>query len=534
MKTLIVGGVAGGASCAARLRRLDEKMEIVIIEKSHYVSYANCGLPYYIGDVIKDEDDLSVQTPRSLFERFRLDVRTDSEVIKVDTDNKKVSIKNNDKVYEESYDYLVLAPGSTYRKLYPNEDELKHLKTVEDVKALKAVIEDEKKIAIIGGGFIGVELAENLGRIDREVVIYEYAPQILANLDKDMADIMMAELEAHGIKVITNARIKEIKKGHPYTITLEDGTSDEFDDVVIAAGVRANTDFLKDSKIKLDERGFIITDEHMMTNIAGVYAAGDAIVNPHFISHKLENVALAGPANKQGRIIADNIYGLNKTYDGSIGTSIIKVFDKVAASTGFNTLRLDRDGYDYQTIISHPNSHATYYPNAKTIHIKFFCDKKTKAILGAQAVGSDGVDKFIDTIATAIKLKAKATDLIKLESAYAPPFLSAKSPANYLGFIAENIDDGLEELILFADALKEGDIILDVRTDYEYDHGHIEGSIHISVDDLRDRIDELAKYKDQKLAVLCAVGIRAHIACQILRAHDFKVANITGGYTSVL
>ncbi len=533
MKTLIVGGVAGGASCAARLRRLDEKMEIVIIEKSNYVSYANCGLPYYIGEVIEKESDLSVQTPESLFERFRIDVRTESEVINVDTDRKQVEIKTADKIYTETYDFLVLTPGSTYRKLYRNEDELKHLKTVEDVKALKAVIDQKQNIAIIGGGFIGIELAENIAHIHKDVTVFEYAPQILANLDKDFADIVMDKLIDHNVKVTVNARIKEIIKDISYTIVMEDGTTHTFDEVVIAAGVRANTDFLKDSKIRLDEKGYIITDEHMMTNIMDVYAAGDATVSPHFISGKLENVALAGPANKQGRIIADNICGIARSYDGSIATSIIKVFDMAAASTGYNTARLKRDGYDYQTIITHPNSHAAYYPNARAIHIRLFYDRKTLKILGAQAVGYEGVDKFIDTIAAAIKLKAKVTDLARLESAYAPPFLSAKSPANYLGFIAENIIDDLESLVLYEDVIKENSIILDVRTDHEYDLGHLENSIHIPLDDLRERIAELERYKAQKIAVLCAVGVRAHTACRILKAYGFDAVNITGGYTGI-
>lgn len=528
MKVVIVGGVAGGASAAARLRRLDEDAKIIIFERSHYVSYANCGLPYYLGGIIKDESDLLLETAESLYERFRIDVRVDSEVISVDIANKTVIVKHAGHEYKESYDHLILAPGSTYRKLYANEDKLAHLKNVEDVRYLKEALVKAQKIAIIGGGFIGIETAENLRHIGKEVAIFEYADHILANLDPDMAMYLEDEIRKNDIELHLQARIKEISDDQ--NITLEDGTVYDYDLVIVAAGVRANTDFLKDSGIELDERGNIITDEYMMTSAIDVWACGDATVSPHFISGKLENVALAGPANKQGRLIADNICGLKRAYDGSIGTSIIKVFDLAGASTGYNTARLRRDGYAFGTICTHPNSHASYYPGAKALHIKLFYDED-HLILGAQVVSKEGADKFIDVIATAIKAKMRVEDLSDLELAYAPPFLSAKSPANYLGFIASNVFNDLEELIL-ENELSKGAIILDVRTKEEYDRGHLDNSINIPVDELRERLDELEMYKDNIIDVYCAVGIRAHIASRILIAKGYETRNITGGYSS--
>lgn len=530
-KIIIVGGVAGGASTAARLRRLDETAEIIIIEKSNYVSYANCGLPYYIGNVIENEQRLLVQTPESLYKRFNIDVRVSSEVTKVDTTNKTVTIINNGKSYTENYDYLVLAPGSKARKLYDNEDKLLHLKNVEDVQMVKKQLDNAHKIAVIGGGFIGIELAENLRHINKDVTIFEYADHIMPNLDNDIVYYLEKEIRDHNINLLTGARIKNIDISDGYTITLNDETSLNYDLVVVAAGVAPNTEFIKDSGITLDNRGFIEVNEYMQTNIDNIYACGDATISKHFITGLKENVALAGPANKQGRIIADNIAGLKSKYDGSIGTSIIKVFNMNAGSSGLNTARLTRDNYHYDVINIHPFSHATYYPNAQQIHAKLFYDIDTLKILGVQAAGIEGVDKLIDVIATAIKLNAKVTDLVNLELAYAPPFLSAKSPANYFGFIAENIVNNLEETIT-PEKLKEDDIILDVRYDEEYNNGHVENTLHIPVDKLRKNIHLLDQYKDQTINVLCAVGLRAHVACRILTAHGFKARNITGGYIS--
>lgn len=530
-KIIIVGGVAGGASTAARLRRLDETAEIIIIEKTNYVSYANCGLPYYLGSFIENESSLLVQTPESLRNRFNIDVRVSSEVTNVDIANKTVSILHGGTAYIEKYDYLVLAPGSKARKLYDNEDQLFHLKNVEDVQRLKKQLDTAQNIAVIGGGFIGIELAENLRHIHKNVTIFEYTNHIMPNLDTDIVYYLEKEIKDNGINLLTGTRIKNIDINNDYTITLNDDTTLHYDLVIVAAGVAPNTDFLKDSGINLDNRGFIEVNEHMQTNIDNIYACGDATISKHFITGLKENVALAGPANKQGRIIADNIAGLKSKYDGSIGTSIIKVFNMTAGSSGLNTARLTRDNYHYDVINIHPFSHATYYPNATQTHAKLFYDIDTLKILGVQAAGIEGVDKLIDVIATAIKLNAKVTDLVNLELAYAPPFLSAKSPANYFGYIAENIIKNLEDTIT-PENLKENDIILDVRFDEEYNNEHIQNSLHIPVDKLRENIHLLEQYKDQTINVLCAVGIRAHIACRILKAHGFKARNITGGYLS--
>lgn len=531
-KIIIVGGVAGGASAAARLRRLDEEAKIIIFEKSAYVSYANCGLPYNVGGVINDEDDLLIQNPQSFYDRFRIDVRINSEVIALDSQNKKVKIKNEDDTYDESYDYLILAPGSKARKMYENEEKLGHLKTVEDLHQVKKHLENAKRIAIIGGGFIGIELAENLIKIQKEVSIFEYADHIMPNLDDDIVYYLERELGRNNIDLRLRARISNIEiKDDKYIIHLNDEMQ-EFDYVIVAAGVMPNTEFLESSGIALNERGFIITDEYLRTNLDNVYACGDAIINKNYITGNSDVIALAGPANRQGRIIADNIYGLKNKYDGSIGTSIIKLFSLSAASTGLNTKRLDAMKYDYETIRVHPYSHATYYPNAKIMHAKLFYDLKTLKILGFQAVGKDGIDKFTDVIATAIKLNAKVTDLSRLELAYAPAYLSAKSPANYLGFIAENIINGLEEFVSVDEALKDGNIILDVRDEDEYALGHIENSINIPVDELRDRLDKLSRYQDSIIDVYCEVGIRAHIAARILKAKGYKVRNISGAYLS--
>ncbi len=528
-KVVIVGGVAGGASAACRLRRLDEEAEIIILEKSPYVSYANCGLPYYVGDVIKGEEALLLQTPESLKKRFNIEVRVNNEVIKVEAEKSRVIVKQGQKEYAESYDYLILAPGSKARKMYAIEDELYHLKTVDDALKLKKQLADINSVAIIGAGFIGVELAENLVSAKKEVTVYEYADHILANLDDDMAIYVEKEMRKH-LKLITHARIKDIiKKDGAYLVCEEKGES-LYDAVVVAAGVSPNTDFLKDSGITMD-RGYIVTNEHMQTNIDHIYACGDACENKDFITQNRNVTALAGPANRQGRIIADNIAGLDTVYDGSIGTCIIKAFNITAASCGLNKKRLDAANWAYKTLYIHPFNHATYYPGATMMHGLLYYDEKDYRILGFMAVGEDGVDKFCDVISTVIKLKGTVKDLSRLELAYAPSFLSAKSPANYLGFMAENAILGLEEFVTVEEALKTRDhLLLDVRSPEEYALGHFVSSMNIPLDELRSRLAELQDYHHQLIDVYCAVGIRAHIACCILKAHGFKVRNITGAY----
>lgn len=533
-RIIIIGGVAGGASCAARLRRLDENAEIIMIEKSGYISYANCGLPYYVGDTIKDPQDLILQTPQSFFERFRVEVRTNTEAIRVDTENQKVKIRKGDEESEEAYDSLVLAPGTRAKHLFDNEDALCHLKNVEDAILVKKEVEKAKQIAIIGGGFIGLELAESIRSLKKDVTIFEYGKHILTNIDEDLVSYAENELKKNEIRLLTSSKIIQIvKENDLYRVLLSNESEYIFDFVIVAAGVEPDTDFLKSSNIMMDRKGFIMVDEKMRTNIANVYACGDAISCKNFISGRKDSLTFANPANRQGRIIADQISGIDSYYEGGIGTSILRLFECVVGSTGLNSTVLKKKNMLFQTICLHPYSHATYFPGYTQIHAKLFYDPKTEQILGCQAVGKEGVDKLIDVIATAIKLEAKVTDLRKLELSYAPSFLTAKSPANYFGFVSENCMQNLEELIDFKELEDKKDlVILDVRTNKEYENGHLKDCLHIPLDELRDRIHELKEFQDEKIYVYCAVGIRAHIASRILRAYGYETVNITGGFTS--
>ncbi len=527
-RVIIVGGVAAGASCAARLRRLEENIEIILLEKGKYISFANCGLPYYLGNIIQNRDDLLVQTPESLKRRFNIDVRINSEVTSIDTINNEITINHKDKL---KYNHLVLAVGCKSKEIYKD---IPTLRTVEDVDRLKEIIKDKTSIALIGGGFINIELAENLVKLNKEVSIFEQEEHILPNYDKDIIYYVQKELRENNVKLLTSTRIKEITKSNKdYSITLNDGAIYNFDQIIANTGIKPNTDFLKDSGIALDGQGYILVDANLRTNIDNIYAGGDATSCLDFFENKYSHIALAGPANKHGRIIADNIAGLNSKYEGSLATNIIKVFSLSVASTGKNKKQLDKEKISYQTICIHPSSHASYYPNSSPTHAKLYYDKDSLKILGAQAVGKENIDKLIDVISTVITLNGKVTDLSKLDLCYAPPYNSAKSAANYFGFIAENIENSLEQLITVEEALNNrDDILLDVRTDQEYQQSTIEDSIHIPVDELRDRIDELLPYKDKYINAYCKVGIRSHIACRILTAHGFKCRNITGAFST--
>lgn len=533
-KIIIIGGVAGGASCAARLRRLDENAKIIMIEKSGFISYANCGLPYYVGDIIKNSEDLILQTPQSFFQRFRVEVRTNAEVIQVDSENQKVKIREGKEESEETYDYLVLAPGTRAKHLFDNEDELCHLKNVEDAIKIKKEVEKAKKIAIIGGGFIGLELAENIRSLNKDVTIFEYGKHILANMEEDLVSYAENELKKNKIRLLTSSKIIQIvKENDLYRILLSNESEYIFDFVIVAAGVEPNTAFLKNSRILMDRNGFILVDEKMRTSIANVYACGDAISCKNFISGRTDSLTFANPANRQGRIIADQISGIDSYYEGGIGTNILRLFECVIGSTGLTSKWLKKNNMLFQTISLHPYSHATYYPGYSQIHTKLFYDPKTEQIFGCQAVGKEGVDKLIDVIATAIKLEAKVTDLRKLELSYAPSFLTVKSSANYFGFVSENCIQGLEELIDLKELENSNDlVVLDVRTNKEYEKDHLKNCLHIPLDELRDRIDELKVFQKERIYVYCAVGIRAHIASRILRAYGYETVNITGGFTS--
>ncbi|KZL91387.1 CoA-disulfide reductase [Clostridium magnum] len=536
-KILIVGGVAGGASAAARLRRLDENAEIIMFEKGEYISFANCGLPYYIGETIKEREKLLVQTPEAMNERFKIDVRVNSQVVAVDTKNKKVKVNSKTKgEYEENYDYLILSPGAA--PIRPSiegiqSDKIFTLRNVPDTDKIKDYVDkgNIKNAVVIGGGYIGVEMAENLKERGLNVALVEAAPHILAPFDSDMVTFAEKELEDNGVGIVLNDGVKEFKEdGNGLNVVLNSGKALYADIVILAIGVKPDTAFLKESGIEFGPRGHIIVNNKMQTNVEGVYAVGDAIEVVDFVNGSKTAIALAGPANKQGRIAADNVCGLNSNYKGTMGTAIIKVFGLTGASTGNNERTLKAKNIPYRVIYVHPNSSAGYYPGGAPMSIKLIFSDEGK-ILGAQAFGYVGVDKRMDDIAVTMRLGGTIYDLAELELAYAPPYSSAKDPVNMAGFVAENVLAGRHEVILPEDIdnrYKEKTQLVDVRTELEYSNGSIEGAINIPVDNLRDRINELDKNKE--ILVHCQVGLRGYIAARILMANGFKVKNLTGGY----
>ena len=537
-KTIIIGGVAVGASVAARLRRMDENMEIVVFEKGEYISFANCGLPYHIGEVIKERDALILQTPQAMKDRFNLDVRVFSEVTSVDAENRTVTVSSKDRgTYEESFDYLVISPGA--KPLKPgiigiDSEKVMSLRDIRDMDRIKKAADEDLKgeAIVIGGGFIGVETAENLLERGLKVSLVEAAPHILAPFDSEMSMIVENELMDRGISLYLKDGVCEFKEvDDKIKVVLGSGRVVTGDFVVSAIGVTPDTAFLKDSGIALGQRGHIITDGSLRTNYPYIFAAGDAAEITDYITGGRTAIPLAGPANRQGRIIADNIAGKDRIYKGAIGTSILKVFDMTASSTGMNERMALRNGLEVQSIFIHPNNHAGYYPGATQMTIKLVFDKDRK-VLGAQALGYEGVDKFIDVIATVIKYKGTIDDLTELELAYAPPFSSGKSPVNMAGFVAENTLDGLVDNVSFDDYEKNFDkesmILLDVRDEVEVLNGSMEGRVHIPLNSLRDRMNELDK--DKLIYIYCQVGLRGYIASRLLNQYGYKTKNITGGY----
>lgn len=536
-KVLIVGGVAGGASAAARLRRLDEKAEIIMFERDEYISFANCGLPYYIGGSIQERQKLLVQTPEAMKNRFNIDVRVHSEVVSIEPARKIVTVNSKDKgTYEESYDALILSPGAKpIRPSLPGIDSpsIHTLRNVHDTDKVKAKVSEEgtRSVVVIGGGFIGVEMAENLKELGLDVTLVEAGPQILAPFDAEMAAVLTKELQSHGVNVILSDMVQGFEQdGSQVKVQLASGHALEVEMVLMAIGVTPDVSFLKESGLSFGPRGHILVDEQMKTNLEDIYAVGDAVEVVDFVNGQKTAIPLAGPANKQGRIAADNVCGLGTTYKGSQGTSIIKVFGLTGAATGNNEKTLKRLGLPYHVVNIHPSSHATYYPGANPMSLKLlFNDEGT--VLGAQAVGVDGVDKRIDDIATVIRLRGTVTDLTELELSYAPPYSSAKDPVNMAGYSAENILTGLTEVFVPADLEGKSlqDIqLVDVRTPLEHSKGNIEGSVNIPVDELRDRMQELSL--EQEVWVYCQVGLRGYTASRILKQHGFKVKNLTGGY----
>lgn len=539
-KILIVGGVAGGASAAARLRRLDENAEIIMFERDEYISFANCGLPYYIGGTIKERQKLLVQTPEGMHNRFNIDVRINSEVIGIDIKEKKVKVKSKDNgIYDESYDYLVLSPGA--KAIRPNidginTDKILTLRNIPDTDKIKTLIDKNgvKSAVVIGGGYVGVEMAENLKERGLNVTLVEAAPHILAPFDSDMAVMAEKELEDNGTALILNDGVEAFKDSeNNIEVILKSGTKITADLVILSIGVAPDTNFIKDSGIKLGIKGHILVNDKMQTNIENVYAVGDAVETVDFVSHKNTAIPLAGPANKQGRIAADNIAGLNSAYKGTQGTAIIKIFGLTAASTGNNERTLKRLDIPYKVIYVHPASHASYYPDALPMTLKLIFNDQGR-ILGAQAIGYDGVDKRIDVIATAMRLNGSVSDLTELELCYAPPFSSAKDPVNMAGFVAENVLSGKMDIITPEEFLtydKQNCTILDVRSEIEFGNGHVDGAINIPVDNLRERLNELDKSKE--IIEYCQVGLRGYVASRILTQHGYKVKNVTGGYKNM-
>lgn len=540
MKVLVVGGVAGGASAAARLRRLDENAEIILFEKGEYISFANCGLPYYIGDVIKDREKLIVVTPEAMAKRFKIDVRTNNEVIKINPNDKSVLVHDSlqNKTYEETYDKLILSPGADpIKPPMPGIDgkNIFTLRNIPDTYMIKNYVNDNNphSALVVGGGFIGLEVAENLKNLGLNVTVVELADHVMAPLDFEMAQIVHQHLKDNGINLILKDGVKEFIQNEKSTnVVLNSGKTIDTDMVILGIGVRPDVKLAKDAGLEIGPARGIKVNKYMQTSNPDIYAVGDAVDCIDFISNSEASIPLAGPANKQGRIAADNIVGRNVTYDGTQGTSVVKIFDLTVATTGNNERLLNKSGVNYESVIIHLNSHASYYPDALPITIKLLFSKDDGKVLGAQIVGFDGVDKRIDVIATAIRAHMTVYDLEELELSYAPPYSSAKDPVNMAGFVASNVLKGDVNVINWDEIGtldKSKAFILDVRTKMEYELGNIEGSVNIPVDELRDRLDEVPK--DKGIIVYCQVGLRGYIAYRILVQNGFKsIKNLNGGY----
>ena len=535
MKTLIIGGVAGGASAAARLRRLREKDEIVMLERGEYVSFANCGLPYFIGGVITDKSKLTLQTPESFKARFNIDVRVQSEAVKIDPAQKTIAVKDlkTGEIYNESYDNLILSPGAEPVK--PNIEGADAsfvftLRNIPDTLKIKDFINEKqpRDAVVVGGGYIGLEMAENLKEAGLNVTVAELSEHLIPSLDFDMAADVHRYLKSKGINLLLNNGVKAIKDGR---VVLNRGEV-KADMVIMSAGVKPETRLARECGIPLNGRGSIIVDSHMRTGVPDIYAVGDAVEVHDFITGQPVFVPLAGPANKQGRIAADNIAGIPSEYTGTQGSAVIKLFDMTAGATGLNEQGAAAMGLDYDKTYIYSASHASYYPGGANMSIKALWDRKTLKLLGAQIVGFDGVDKRLDVLAACIRLGAKITDLTRLELCYAPPFGSAKDPVNMAGFTAENIVTEKVKQFFWHDVAnlpRDGSVtLLDVRTPLEVSRGKIDGFINIPVDSLRERINEIPA--DKPVYVHCHSGLRSYIACRILSGLGYDCYNLAGGW----
>lgn len=538
MKILIVGGVAGGATAATRLRRLSEENEVIIFEKGQYVSFANCGLPYHIGGTIHKRDALLLQTPESLNERYNLDVRVLTEVLSIYTDEKKISVKNlkTGEIYIESYDKLLLSPGA--EPIKPpfegiDSDKIYTLRNIPDMDKIVEKTKNAQNFVVVGGGFIGLEVAENLIEAGKSVKLVELGNQVMAPVDFDIASFVHEKAKQKNLELLLNVGVEKFNdKGETIEVFLNDGTSLETDAVILAIGVKPETKLALEAGLEIGETRGILVNEFLQTSNPDIYAVGDAIEVAHYINNKKVLIPLAWPANRQGRIVADNIVlGNQYKYSGSLGSSILKFFELSVASTGLNEKFLKKNNIHYKTVIVTRGHHAGYYPGAKNMVLKLIFDENGK-IFGAQAVGEAGVDKRIDVIATAIKGNLTVYDLPEIEITYAPPYNSAKDPVNIAGYTAENILKGDLEMVNYDDfwqfVEENNAVILDVRTSKEFSGGAIEGAININVDDLRENLQNLDKNK--VYAIYCQVGLRGYLANRIMRNNGFRAVNLNGGY----
>lgn len=534
MKIVIVGGVAGGASCAARLRRIDEHAEIIMFERGQHISFANCGLPYYIGHVIREEGNLLVQTPEGMKERFNIDVRTESEVVSIDREAKAVTVKNlaAGETYTESYDKLVLSPGaSPIRPAGLDAPNVFTLRNIPDTFAITnyADTHQAKRAVVVGGGFIGVEMAENLTERGIAVTLLELADQIMPPLDREMAAYLHKHLKDHGVDLRLGAGLASVSADGS-TVTLTSGDTIETDLTVLGIGVRPETKLAKEADLAIGITGGIRVNEYLQTSDPDIYAVGDAIEVTDYITRRPALIPLAGPANKQGRIAANNIAGRPEVYKGTQGSSVLKVFDMTAASTGASEKSLKRAGIAYEKSYTHSLSHAGYYGGATLISLKLLYAPHTGKLLGAQAVGRSGVEKRIDVLAAAVRAGMSVFDLEELELTYAPPYSSAKDPVNMGGYVASNLVLGDCAAIHWDEiGTDDSGYLVDVRTAYEYKRGTIGDAVNIPVDELRNRLDELPK--DRPIHIICQVGLRGYIAYRILEGNGFTgMKNLSGGY----
>ena len=537
-RILIVGGVAGGASAATRARRLSEDAEIVLFERGEHISFANCGMPYHIGGTIADRGRLLVQTPEGMRERYRLDVRTRTEVLRIDRAARKVLVRNlaTGEEIEEPYDALILSPGAApVRPPIPGADHplVFTLRTLGDMDRIKQVVDEQKpaQAVVIGGGYIGLEMTEALRQRGVGVTLVELAAQVFSAADPEMVAPIQQELESNGVDLRLGASVTAIREEDGrLEVRLSTGEAVACGLAIMAIGVRPEATLARDAGLATGEFGGIVVDEHMRTSDPAIYAIGDAVEVPHLVGGRPAFIPLAGPANRQGRIAADNIFGRPSVYKSSQGTAICKVFGLAIGMTGLSEKALKRAGRPYEKVYIHPTSHAGYYPGAKQMSLKLLFDPKGGGILGAQAVGADGIDKRIDVLAVAMRAHMTVHDLKDLELSYAPPYGSAKDPVNYAGFVASNVLAGDVALCHVADVTspRPDQVLLDVRTPGEVEAGTIPGARNIPVDELRTRLAELPK--DKEILAFCQVGLRGYLACRILSQNGFKCRNLSGGY----